>query len=72
MGVFRRIWALGRRSKLDREIEDELREHMRMHVDADVAKGMSPDEAIREGAAALWESDGGEGACRRGGRGAGF
>jgi predicted permease len=48
MGVFRRIWALGRRSKLDREIEDELREHMRMHVDADVAKGMSPDEAIRK------------------------
>src|ERR1700744_1352427 len=51
MGVFRRtfrrIWALGRRSKLDREIEDELREHMRMRVDADVAKGMSPDEAIR-------------------------
>ncbi len=28
--VFRRIWALGRRAKLDREIEDELREHMRM------------------------------------------
>ncbi len=47
MGVFRRIWALGRRAKLDREIEDELREHMRMRVDADVAKGMSPDEAIR-------------------------
>ena len=47
MGVFRRIWALGRRAKLDREIEDELREHMRMGVDADVAKGMSPDEAIR-------------------------
>jgi hypothetical protein len=45
--TFRRIVALGRRSKLDREIEDELREHMRMRVDADVAKGMSPDEAIR-------------------------
>jgi predicted permease len=47
MGVFRRIWALGRRAKQDREIEEELREHMRMRVDADVAKGMSPDEAIR-------------------------
>src|SRR5258708_5578039 len=47
MGVFRRIWALGRRAKLDREIEEELREHMRMRVDADVARGMSPDEAIR-------------------------
>src|SRR6476659_5460131 len=47
MGIFRRMWALGKRSKLDREIEDELREHMRMRGDADVAKGMSPDEAIR-------------------------
>jgi predicted permease len=51
MGVFRRtfrrIWALGRRAKLDREIEDELREHMRMRVDADIAKGMSPEDAIR-------------------------
>jgi predicted permease len=45
--IFRRIWALGRRSKLDREIEAELREHMQMRIDADVAKGMSPDEAIR-------------------------
>src|SRR3954447_16357180 len=47
MGILRRMWALGRRSKLDREVEDELREHMRMRVDADVARGMSPDEAIR-------------------------
>src|ERR1700751_5551890 len=51
MGIFRRgirrIWALGRRAKLDREIDDELREHMRMRVDADVAKGMSPEEAMR-------------------------
>ncbi len=52
MGVFRRgfrrIWALGRRSKLDREIEDELREHMRMRIDRDIAKGMSLDEAVRK------------------------
>jgi predicted permease len=48
MGVFRRMWALGRRSKLDREIEDELREHMRMRIDRDIAKGMSPDEAVRK------------------------
>jgi predicted permease len=47
MGVFRRMWALGNRSKLGREIDDELREHMRMRVDRDVASGMSPDEAIR-------------------------
>jgi predicted permease len=47
MGVFRRMWALGNRSKLSREIDDELREHMRMRVDRDVARGMSPDEAVR-------------------------
>jgi predicted permease len=47
MGIFRRIWALGKRSKLDREIEDELREHLRMRAELNVAKGMSPEEAIR-------------------------
>ena len=47
MGLLRRMWALGRRSQLDREIDDELREHMRMCMDDDIAKGMSPDEAIR-------------------------
>ena len=47
MGIFRRIWALGRRSKLDREIEDELREHLRMRAEVNIAKGMSPEEAMR-------------------------
>ncbi len=47
MSILRRMWALGRRSNLDREIEDELREHMRMRVDADIAKGITPEEAIR-------------------------
>jgi hypothetical protein len=46
--IFRRIWALGRRSTLDREIEDELREHTRMCVDADIAKGVSQVEATRK------------------------
>jgi predicted permease len=47
MGIFRRIWALGKRSQLDREIEDELRDHLRMRTNANIAKGMSPDEAAR-------------------------
>src|ERR1700678_282576 len=47
MGIFRRIWALGKRSKLDREIEDELREHLRMRAEVNIAKGMSPEEAMR-------------------------
>src|SRR5271170_47762 len=48
MGFFRRIGALGRRSKLSNEIEDELREHLQMGIDDNLAKGMSPTEAARE------------------------
>jgi hypothetical protein len=47
MGIFRRIWALGKRSKLDREIEDELRDHLQMRTNANIAKGMSPEQAAR-------------------------
>jgi predicted permease len=48
MSFFRRVSALGRRSKLNREIEDELREHLKMRIDDNVAKGMGPEEAARE------------------------
>ena len=47
MGIFRRIWALGKRSKLDRDIEDELRDHLQMRTNANIAKGMSPEQAAR-------------------------
>ena len=47
MGIFRRIWALGKRSQLDREIEDELRDHLQMRTKANIAKGMSPEQAER-------------------------
>ncbi len=48
MGMFRRMWALGKRSTLGRENEDELREHLQMHIDSNIAKGMSPEQAARE------------------------
>src|SRR5436305_6399393 len=48
MGLFRRIWALGNRSSLRRENDDELREHMQMRIDANISRGMSPEEASRE------------------------
>jgi predicted permease len=48
MGIFRRIWALGNRPRLGRENQDELREHMQMRIDANVAKGMSLEAAARE------------------------
>ncbi|HEX6772491.1 MAG TPA: permease prefix domain 1-containing protein [Acidobacteriaceae bacterium] len=47
MGVWRRLRALGRRAELDRKIDEELREHIRMRIDRDVAMDMSPDEAVR-------------------------
>jgi predicted permease len=48
MGIFRRIRALGKRENLNREIDEEMREHMRMRIDANVAKGMSPEQAARQ------------------------
>src|SRR5664280_1591634 len=48
MGVFRRIWALGNLSRLDRENERELREHLQMRIEANMAKGMSNERAARE------------------------
>src|SRR6185437_8090208 len=47
MALFRRIFALTRRSSLDRNIESELSEHLRMRIEANIAKGMSPEEAVR-------------------------
>ncbi|HEX4322758.1 MAG TPA: ABC transporter permease [Acidobacteriaceae bacterium] len=47
MALLRRIFTLGRRSSHDREVEAELREHMRMCIDDQVANGMSRKEAKR-------------------------
>ena len=48
MGLFRRIWALGTLSRLGRDNERELREHMQMRIEANLAKGMTAEEAARE------------------------
>ena len=48
MGIFRRIRALGNRASLARENQDELREHMQMRIEANLAKGMTSAEAARE------------------------
>src|SRR5271155_1966181 len=48
MGVFRRILALGKRAKLNREIDDEFREHLQMRIDDNIARGMDPEQAARE------------------------
>ncbi len=47
MGIFRRIWTLGKRSKLDRDIEEEFREHLQMRAEINIAQGMTPEQAMR-------------------------
>jgi hypothetical protein len=48
MALLRRIVMLGRRSRMDREIQAELLEHIQMAIDDNVARGMSREQAVRE------------------------
>jgi putative ABC transport system permease protein len=48
MALLRRIFSLGRRTRMEREIAAELREHIAMSIDDDVSQGMSREQAERE------------------------
>src|SRR5215472_750654 len=48
MALFRRILSLGRRTRVEREIDAELREHMAMCIDDNIAQGMSREDAERD------------------------
>src|ERR1700760_8710 len=48
MALFRRILSLGKRASTDREIDAELREHMAMCIDDNMAQGMSREAAERD------------------------
>ena len=48
MALFRRIVMLGRRSRMEREIEAELREHRQMCIDDNMTQGMSREQAERD------------------------
>jgi predicted permease len=48
MALLRRIANLFRRSRLDREISEELRAHIEMRIEDNVARGMKPEDARRE------------------------
>ncbi|HUH64060.1 MAG TPA: ABC transporter permease [Terracidiphilus sp.] len=48
MAHFRRIVNLFHRSRIDREIDAELRTHIEMRIDENVAAGMSREEARRD------------------------
>lgn len=45
MNFFRCSWALFRRAKLDREMDEEMRWHVAMETERNCAAGLSPDEA---------------------------
>jgi putative ABC transport system permease protein len=48
MAIWRRILSLGRRTSVVREIDAELREHIAMCVDDNMARGMSREAAERD------------------------
>ena len=48
MKLFRRIMSLGKRERMQREIDAELREHIAMCVDDNMARGMSREDAERD------------------------
>jgi predicted permease len=48
MALFQRILSLGNRGRMEREIDAELREHMAMCIDDNMAQGMSREEAERD------------------------
>lgn len=50
MALLGRILNLFRRDKLQREIDAELRAHIEMRVDSNIAEGMTPEEARRDAA----------------------
>ena len=48
MALLRRIVRLGRRARMDREIQAELLEHLQMGIDDNMARGMTREQAVRE------------------------
>ena len=48
MSLVHRVLNLFYRSKVDREIEAELKSHVEMRIEDNVASGMSPDVARRD------------------------
>ena len=48
MALIRRILSLGKRARMEHEIDAELREHMAMCIDDNMAQGMSREAAERD------------------------
>ena len=50
MSIFRRLSSLLRSRQLEQDLEDELRSHLEMRVEENLASGMKEQEARREAA----------------------
>jgi hypothetical protein len=48
MSFFRRISNLFRRSRMDREIDAEIKSHLQMRTEDNITSGMPPDQARRD------------------------
>ena len=48
MGIVRRLSALMKQSRVEREIDEELRSHLEMRAADNVAEGMTREEALRD------------------------
>jgi putative ABC transport system permease protein len=48
MPAFRRIANLFRRSRIDREIAEELQSHIELRIESNIAAGMKPEDARRD------------------------
>src|SRR5712664_4695596 len=43
-----RLWAIACRDPRDAELREELESHLQMHIDANLRRGMNPQQARRE------------------------
>jgi len=48
MSILRRFTNLAHRSRVDRDIADELQSHLELRIESNIGSGMSPEEARRE------------------------
>src|SRR6266481_887751 len=47
MQFFRRLWFLWRRERLDRDLQEEMQQHLELKMQENLAAGMTEDEARR-------------------------
>src|SRR5262245_66695973 len=46
--IYMRLYGLLRKNRIEQEMEDEMRFHLRMRTRVNIERGMEPDEAERE------------------------